>query len=504
MLAIAAAAGCGSFSSDDPSDPDGTGGGEGATQDGPGSPDVTGDATADAGRALTAAFARSFGSVDDAGDAGATMIAPSMVVDPGGGIALLGSYAGGAVDLGGGRTLPIVPSSDLYLARFDASGLATTSATFGDDKQQFASGLTGTGDRLYASVIVDGTTAFNTGIFIASDGLAGKFNSAVARFDGALKGNALATFKSAQNAFVTNVATGASGSVIAFGTWESAVSVNGGSSNTRTALGPGLFFGRFFALSGADIVHTDYCPDGTTACTASALGTNPATGEVLAGGRFTGSLGDGDGGTVTAAEDEDAFLMSLDAQLQRRWVISIGGSSTQAVQAIAPVPQTNDFVVAGVFDGTLAVRGAPTVLSKGLTDVFVLRVDPKGTIVWSKTLGGAGADRVRAIAADASGDVFLAGHFTGPTLETGGAVLANADVAGRGTADAFVAWLDPSGAPLYAARFGDGGNDIASALGLTASGDVVVAGSFDGTIDFGTGPLHARGRTDTFLVKLTR
>lgn len=500
----ASAVGCSSFSSDEagPGDDAGTGS---ETTVGEGGGGGDGSVPADGGRALSVVFARAFGAKADAGGDLAAMMPPAMFVEPSGGISLLGSYSGSAVDLGGGGSLSATARHDLYLARLDGTGSFVAARTFGDDKEQYATGLAGTGDRLYAAVVVDGTTQFDTGVVIASDGVPGTFNSAAPRFDRSLKATGVNTFKGTQNVLVKHVAVGASGSQIAFGDWRSSVSINGGSSNTRTAPGPGLVITRTFALSGGDIIRTDYCPDGATFCNAGALGTNPATGEVLAGGRFSGTIGDGDAGSVTAvAGDDDAFLLKLDPQLERRWVMSVRGASTQEVLAIAAVPQTDDFVVAGVFDGTLELPGAAPVSTKGLADVFVLRVDAAGAVVWSRTLGGAGADRVRSIAADGAGNVFLAGSFAGPSLDTGGAVLANADVAGRGTSDAFLVWLDGKGAPVFSQRFGGADDDVASAVGLAGNGDLVVAGSFQGAVDFGKIAVQARGRSDTFVVKLAR
>jgi hypothetical protein len=226
---------------------------------------------------------------------------------------------------------------------------------------------------------------------------------------------------------------------------------------------------------------------------------------VLAGGRYTGHIAFPDGG-IDAPDDDDAYLMKLDAKLAIEWVVALTGAGVQETLAVASIPGSADFVAAGSFGGTFAAPGSPPVASKGETDIFVVRVDKSGTIVWSKTFGGAGADLVRGLSADGAGNVFLTGNFKGPTVELGGPPLVNADVGGKGTTDVFVAWLDGAGKHVYSERFGDDGNDDVAAIGLDAKNDVVIAGTFHGTLAFGGAamPMKARGNTDMFVTKFAR
>jgi hypothetical protein len=45
---------------------------------------------------------------------------------------------------------------------------------------------------------------------------------------------------------------------------------------------------------------------------------------------------------------------------------------------------------------------------------------------------------------------------------------------------------------------------IVSAVAVDSDGYVVVTGSFEGTVDFGNGPLTSAGETDIFLLRLRR
>lgn len=104
-------------------------------------------------------------------------------------------------------------------------------------------------------------------------------------------------------------------------------------------------------------------------------------------------------------------------------------------------------------------------------------------------------DRSRSgAAADAAGNVYLAGEFRG-TVDFGGGPL----TAAGGTNDIFVVSLEPSGAYRWSRRAGGGGVDRATGIAAAADGTLAVTGSFHGGGDFGGGPLMYAGAEDIFV-----
>ena len=67
-----------------------------------------------------------------------------------------------------------------------------------------------------------------------------------------------------------------------------------------------------------------------------------------------------------------------------------------------------------------------------------------------------------------------------------------------GVSDIFVAKYDAAGAHLWSQRFGDTGFDQGNAIAVDGADDVLVTGYFGGTVDFGGGPLTSAGRGDIF------
>lgn len=143
MLALAA--GCESFASSPEADSD-------AREESPvtletGGPDADGAANPEAAT-LTTIYVRGFGSVNDAGEAGAAMTPAGMVVDPGGGVAIVGSYGFGAVDLGGGASLPVPSGADAFLLRLDGNGAHVVSKAFTANADPYGASVAGSSETL--------------------------------------------------------------------------------------------------------------------------------------------------------------------------------------------------------------------------------------------------------------------------------------------------------------------------------------------------------------------
>ena len=157
---------------------------------------------------------------------------------------------------------------------------------------------------------------------------------------------------------------------------------------------------------------------------------------------------------------------------------------------------SGDMIIAGGLSGTVSF-GATKLTAHGSNDVFVARYDVCGALVFAKVFGNDHAS-ANALVVDASDNLFVSGTFTG-LLDFGGPSL------NGGAADwqTFVAKLDPSGAFIASRQFdvvGDSGSGRGS---VDASGDLVLPGYYDGSIDFGSGPLVTTGGRDIYVTKLS-
>jgi hypothetical protein len=113
---------------------------------------------------------------------------------------------------------------------------------------------------------------------------------------------------------------------------------------------------------------------------------------------------------------------------------------------------------------------------------------------WSLRAGGQDSDGVAA--ASALVGVAVTGWFHG-SIEIAGVPLESA-----GGADGFVAVLDNDGRYVWSRRFGGPGDDRGTAVVVDLAGFVMVAGTFEGAVDVGTGTeLVADGASDIVVAR---
>lgn len=135
------------------------------------------------------------------------------------------------------------------------------------------------------------------------------------------------------------------------------------------------------------------------------------------------------------------------------------------------------------------------------THVFLAKLGPDGSHLWSKAFGGSGSDSFIfdcAAAVDASGNVLLTGGFR-DTPDFGGGALSPP---GDEFWDGYIAKFDASGKHLWSKRFGGAGGDWGVAVGADGFGNVVLTGIFQSSVDLGGGPLVSPGGAlEVFVAK---
>jgi hypothetical protein len=283
------------------------------------------------------------------------------------------------------------------------------------------------------------------------------------------------------------------------------VVVDGGGSAIVTGLFSGTidFGGGSLVSSGSDDVFVARLDAGGNHVWSKAFGDAgaqagngvavDASGNVYLTGYFNGSIDFG-GGNLTSAGGQDIFVVRLDAAGNHAWSKRFGNSSNQAGGGIA-VDATGNVIVVGTFSGSVDFGGG-TLTSAGSTDACIAKLAPDGDHVWSKAFGDATAQSGIAVAVDGDGNVFATGAFAG-TVNFGGGDLTSA-----GSTDVFVARLTSAGEHAWSRRFGDASGQTGIALSVDASGGPVIAGSFSGSVNFGGTTLTSAGSTDGFVAKL--
>ncbi len=154
-------------------------------------------------------------------------------------------------------------------------------------------------------------------------------------------------------------------------------------------------------------------------------------------------------------------------------------------------------VLVGGLMGTANLGGGP-LTDMGGSDVLVARFDAAGNHLWSKRFGDAQAQYASAVVVDGSSNVILSGAFQG-TINWGAGV----PITSAGGDDLFVTKLNSSGNYQWAKHFGDAKDQSGASVAVDAKDNVLLAGTFNGTMDFGGGQLTSVGNNDMFLAKLS-
>jgi hypothetical protein len=214
---------------------------------------------------------------------------------------------------------------------------------------------------------------------------------------------------------------------------------------------------------------------------------------VLLTGYFDSTIDFGGGNLVSAGMD-DVFVAKLDGSGGHVWSRRFGDPGDQIARDLVSDTAGN-VILAGYFDGAVDFGGG-SLSSEGATDAFVAKLDANGAHLWNRRFGDAGKVDPMAVAVDGTGNVLLAGYFTG-SVDFGGGPLACS-----GSPDAFLAKLDASGGHLWSKGIGGGGSQSADSVTVDAQGRVLLAGSFQGSMPFGGSTLTSAGAWDAFVAKL--
>jgi hypothetical protein len=119
------------------------------------------------------------------------------------------------------------------------------------------------------------------------------------------------------------------------------------------------------------------------------------------------------------------------------------------------------------------------------------------TVAWANVANGTG--RAFAITTDPAGYVLASGSFS-TSINFGASTLMTS---AAGDVDLFVARFDLDGAPLSPLSFGDAGTTVTnSSLAIDSTGNLVLTGTYTGSMDFGGGPLMSVGPADMFIASL--
>lgn len=186
------------------------------------------------------------------------------------------------------------------------------------------------------------------------------------------------------------------------------------------------------------------------------------------------------------------------------WVNTIGGNERDVSNAILILKDQSTIQI-GTFMDTVSVSttdGLHEYESMGWKSVFIQKINPDGSLVWFKQLGGSSAYS-NAACLDKDENILITGYFSGSVdFDPGIGVFELNTIVGN--SDYYILKLDVNGDFIWAKSFGGNSFDYGYDIATDSAGNVYTTGFFEESVDFsGTGDFQtSNGADDIFIHKL--
>lgn len=231
-----------------------------------------------------------------------------------------------------------------------------------------------------------------------------------------------------------------------------------------------------------------------------------ADGNVYASGSFTsGQIHFGNGVSVGGFRNEDPFIVKYGPWGQPIWVKSAIGDLKIFANDITIDPDGNTVTV-GSFNSETIIFGSTTLENTSSTnrpDIYVVKHDSDGNVLWAISGGGTLEDYGVSIASDLEGNIYATGRTRSSTITFGNIT----ETVNHGLDNIYVVKLNPSGDAQWIKTFGGSLYDQPLSISTDHLGNITIAGktnspqlSFDGIVLYHNGvldmPFYAKLNSD--------
>jgi hypothetical protein len=216
-------------------------------------------------------------------------------------------------------------------------------------------------------------------------------------------------------------------------------------------------------------------------------------GNIYITGSFMSSTDFGDG-LIDPQGDSDVFLVKLDPMGNTLWSRSFGDTGTQIPHALAVTPI--GVAIAGTFAGSVYFGGNVLASTDGSPDIFLAHFNADGDLLFDTRFGDGDLQDGRGLAVDDDGN-FLLGATVHGSVDFGSNILTSS-----GQDDIAIAKFNLDGGHLWSKLIGNSSAQGVDNVAMDSSGHVIVTGMTSGTVDFGGGPLSPPGASGFYVLKL--
>jgi hypothetical protein len=259
--------------------------------------------------------------------------------------------------------------------------------------------------------------------------------------------------------------------------------------------------------------------------------------------------------TLTAIGSKDIYVARIDLDGNWVWAKSAGTSGTEESRAIA-IDANGNSVITGIYTSSITF-GSTTLPAASGRDIYIAKIDKSGNWVWAKNATGNEDDEANSIGLDNAGNAYITGSFysdvkfgsnelfalaernmyvarissagnwswgrlingnsaidgfsisvaTNGVCFVTGAFYSDANVGfdslkSKGESDIIVSRITAAGQWVWGQSNGGITGIVSSEqVGIDSTGNIIMAGYFQGTVKFGNETIISLGKKDFFIAK---
>jgi hypothetical protein len=203
----------------------------------------------------------------------------------------------------------------------------------------------------------------------------------------------------------------------------------------------------------------------------------------------------------------DAFAAKMDSNGNLLWALQFGDTSSDYGYNIC-LDASNNVLFTGYYSGGGKFSPnitLPPIVSNGIEDIFVAKIDHLGNVLLAKNIGGDSTDIAISVACDKFNNVYL----TGAIYDSVDFVTSNNgtySLVSNGAQDIFVAKFDSLLNFNWAKQIGGNGFDQGREIEIDSTGSIYLTGKIDSVVSILTVDslvtIYALGKGDPFFCKL--
>jgi len=205
------------------------------------------------------------------------------------------------------------------------------------------------------------------------------------------------------------------------------------------------------------------------------------SGAIYIAGNFSGTLSFGSDSLVNSSiTGNDIFVAKYDSIGNFLWARSVKGLYNKYAQSIT-VDHSGNLVLAGEFTGNTIMIDTVSLQNNSGQTSFIARYSANGNVIWAKSATSSNVCRVYGVSTDSLGNIYSTGTFDGLSVSFGTKTLTSP---GIGSFYLYVTKFDSLGNALWANK--GAGYVLNSKVATDAQGNSYLCGTFlNASITFG-------------------